>query len=529
VPGCGRCSRDDGGGGGAGSSPALARALPRDAELVVQVPDLGALGDRLVRLEQLKLASFAAQLQGAASAQELVGSAMFQLGADLRSRESMQKAGLDPARGAAAVWLKDGKAYAVVAVKDEKAFRETVRRLARDRLGAAAASESEGGGRRVLSYSKDPGGPPELSMLFRDGWAYMASGDLWKRLPELSGLGDSAALATDAEYQRALRRLPRDRQVLVYVPPTSSYSRTGAMHGALLSLSLGEDALALFSVQPWPNAQASLELLRAQGSAPDLLGLAAPDAFLVARSLGSPAGLAKSWLALAPPWVERALEETGFDLEGQIFQNLEPGTVLSLSLAPTVNLATGVPELDVRSTNPFRYVHLVVAGKVKDPQKAARTLEALPKVAQRFGATLTPSTREGQRVYLTRYSQGEGAHLALVGDKAVMAAPVSRLDGTMARAKEGKPAEGLAADPAFKALFEGRPLAVAIDLERLAESVRALPSSAWGVGGFAMKASALRWLDAMGDLHAVTFRAGLAEGAVESELQLRFQAPQAPR
>src|SRR5205814_393951 len=147
----------------------------------------------------------------------------------------------------------------------------------------------------------------------------------------------------------------------------------------------------------------------------------------------SPSGLAAIWPLLAGRWVEDAVKETGFDLDGEIFQTLKPGSVLSLSLAPTVNLATGVPELDVRHTNPFGYVHLVVAGEVKDAAKAARTLEAIPKVAQRFGADITPATREGQRVYLTRYARGEGAHLALVGDKAVMAAPVSRLDESIAR------------------------------------------------------------------------------------------------
>jgi len=516
--GCGRC------GHASGPSPELARVLPRDADLVVLVPDLGALGDGLTRLQQLKLASFAAQLQGAGSASELVGSVMFQLGADLRSRESMQAAGLDPSRGAAAVWLKDGT-YAVAAVKDEKAFKDLARRLARDRLGAGAASESNG----VLTFSRTQGGPPALSVLLRDGWGFVAQGPLGARLPELASIGESAALSTEAEYQSALKQLPKERQVLLRLPPTSAYSRRGAMHGALASLALGAEALSLSTVQPWPNTETSVELLKPQPDAPDLFGMAAPDAFLLARSTGNPAGLAPLWPVLAGRWVENAVKESGFDLDGEIFGNLKPGSVLSLSMAPTVNLATGVPQLDVRHTNPFGYVHLVVAGEVKDPAKAARTLEAIPKVAQRFGATLTPATREGQRVYLTHYAQGEGAHLALVGDTALMAAPVSRLDDSIARAREHKTAEGLAADTAFKPVFD-RPLAVAIDLRRLAESVRALPSSAWGVGGFAMKATALRWLDATDDLKAVTFRAGFAGGMVESELQLRFQPPaQAPK
>ena len=442
--GCSRCGRT----GGASSSRELARVVPRDAELLVLVPDLGALGDGLSRIEQLKLASFAAQLQGAASAQELVGSVMFQLGVDLRSRESMQRAGLDPARGGAAVWLKGDQAYAVAAVKDERAFRETVRRLARDRMGAATASESERSGQRVLAFSRAPDGPPALSVLFRDGWAYVAQGELGKRLPELSTVGESAALGTETEYQRALQRLPKERQVLVRLPPTSSYSRTGAMHGALTSLALGRDALQAFTVTPWPNTEASMELLRAQPSAPDLFGMAAPDAFLLARWLGSPAALAPSWPVLVPRWMESAVKQAGFD-PASMFQNVEPGAVLTLSLAPSVNLATGVPELDVRRTNPFAYVHLVAAGRVKDPEQAARTLDAIGPVAQRLGSTITPATREGQRVYLTRYAQGEGAHLALVGDRALMAAPLSRLEASIDRARENKPAEGLAADPAF--------------------------------------------------------------------------------
>src|SRR5690349_6599831 len=179
APACSRC------GGGCGqaavASGELARVLPRDAELVVLVPDLGALGERLRTLEQLKLASIAAQLQGAASASELVGSAMFQLGVDLRDRESMQRAGLDPSRGAAAVWLKNGTTYLVVAVKDEEAFQKTVRRLVRDRLGATAATEVQSGGQRAHAFSRAPGGPPALTLLFRSGYGFLAQGPAGER------------------------------------------------------------------------------------------------------------------------------------------------------------------------------------------------------------------------------------------------------------------------------------------------------------------------------------------------------------
>src|SRR5262245_54267041 len=90
--GCSRCGRA---GSGGGEGAALARLLPKDAELIVVVPDLAVLGERLKRLESFKLTSFAAQLQGYGTATEMVDSLVQQLGLDPRSRESLQKAGLD--------------------------------------------------------------------------------------------------------------------------------------------------------------------------------------------------------------------------------------------------------------------------------------------------------------------------------------------------------------------------------------------------------------------------------------------------
>src|SRR5207237_1761326 len=118
---------------------------------------------------------------------------------------------------------------------------------------------------------------PALSVLFRDGWAFVAQGEAGRRLPELAAVGESAALSTEVEYQDARKRLPQEWQVLVRLPPTSSYARPGDMHGALVSLSPGAEGLSVFAVQPWPNTQASVELLKPQGPAPDLFGLAAPD------------------------------------------------------------------------------------------------------------------------------------------------------------------------------------------------------------------------------------------------------------
>ena len=44
-----------------------------------------------------------------------------------------------------------------------------------------------------------------------------------------------------------------------------------------------------------------------------------------------------------------------------------------------------------------------------------------------------------------------------------------------------------------------------LDLRKLSDAVKNLPSEAWGVGGFAIRATALRWLEATDDLRAITF------------------------
>src|SRR5262249_49347406 len=156
------------------------------------------------------------------------------------------------------VVLKGDETYAVAAVKDEKAFQDLARRLARDRLNATALAETEGDGRRTLTFSRAPGGPPLLTVLFRDRWAFLATAKTASRLPEPSAPGERAALATESDYQQASKRLPKEVQVLVRVPPTSSRSVQGAMHGALASIALKADALAFTWVQPWPNTEKSI-------------------------------------------------------------------------------------------------------------------------------------------------------------------------------------------------------------------------------------------------------------------------------
>jgi hypothetical protein len=74
----------------------------------------------------------------------------------------------------------------------------------------------------------------------------------------------------------------------------------------------------------------------------------------------------------------------------------------------------------------------------------------------------------------------------------------------------------------------GDALSLAIDLKKLAASVRELPESAWGIGGFAMKAASVRWLEALDDLVGITVTASAKDGAVHTRLFLAREVAAPP-
>jgi hypothetical protein len=280
---------------------------------------------------------------------------------------------------------------------------------------------------------------------------------------------------------------------------------------------LGERAVTLRMDTPWPDTKESLAAL-APREAPELLGYLPEDSFFVARYRGDPAQLGGVWPYLVGPYVTRAVQESGFDLKGEVLDKLEPGVVAGVALSPSVNLGSGVPSLDLRRTNPFRFVHMVVVGKAKDAASLPPTLEKVPSISQRFGAEVKPEDVKGQRVYFTSYRQGEGAHFAAVGDKVVLAAPRSRIEAALPRLAAAPGNNPVAED--LRGVLQGPVLTAVLDLRRLSDAVKALPSEAWGIGGFAIKATTVRWLEATDDLRAVTLGLSEKEKALQAELTL---------
>ncbi|HLL54157.1 MAG TPA: hypothetical protein VK447_11450 [Myxococcaceae bacterium] len=515
---CSRCGKS------AAGTPDLARALPRNAEAVLLVPQLGNLGEKMAVLQRLKLASFLAQLQGFATAEEYLNAVVAQAGVDFRSKEDLRKAGIDPDLGLGVALLPGNEAYSVVGVRDAKALEATVARLARDRLGAGTASSSEKDGVRVIGFAPAEGAAPQLGLAISGKLAFLAAGPSARRLGTFAALAPRASLAEDSALNAALKRLPVDRDLLVYLPGEVVREQHDPLRGATFTGKLTNDGLVVRADVPGVSVQQALDALAQKPSA-NLFGVLPRDAFALLRFSGEPSLLAPVLPYLLGERVSRTLAEAGFDAKADALDNLKPGAVAALSLSPQVRLAGGMPALDVRRTNPFRFVHLVAAARVKDAAKAAALLRKLPPLAPKLGAKLEPAERGGHPVLLASYAQGEGTHLALAGDTLLLAAPEPRLVEALGRVTAAAEGSSPLSDPTLLKSLDERAVALVVDLRRLAESVKALPADAWGVGGFAMKATTVRWLEATDDLRAVTAGLSVKENTVQGELTLRLSPP----
>ncbi len=514
---CSKCGK------GPATSVPLEAMLPRHSIGVLIAPKASAVGERVKVVENLKVASFVAQLQGFTDAHQWSDALFAQLGFDVRSPDALEKAGVDSSRGLALAMTLEGFPFLVLPVKDEAKLKDTLTRLASSRFGATAASDAPSGD-VVVHQLAAPGQPPRFGWVVTHGWALVATEGAVKRLGPWASTPEGGGLAGDPAWQQARARLPAASDLIAWVPPGSPLLKSQVGSGAV-ALSLTPQGLAITGDAVWRGDPQVLEALAKAPVGLDALGYLPDDAFLVARFSGEATRLAGVADLLLGTFVTKAFKEGGFDLKQEVLANLKPGGLAALSLSPNANLASGVPELDLKSTNPFGYAHLSGVLEAKEPARITPTLEKLASVAPRFGATIEPKERDGHPVFLTRYSAGEGVHFAAKDSHVFFASPVPRLDALLASDGKGK---GPLADPALRSALDARAATVVVDLRRLAESVRALPPSAWGIGGFAIKQTTLRWLDATDDLTAITLGLDAKDGVVNAQLLLSLAAAPAP-
>lgn len=519
VAACSKCGRDGGGQPAAGAPKSITRQLPKNVEAAVVIPDLSTIGEKVALLQGFKTANFVAQLQNFGSGEALATSFMQAVGVDLRSKEELEKIGVDASRGAGVALLKANAGYVVVAVKDEAKLKAFLKSFAKNRLGASIES-SWTDGRAVTTWARS-GTTPALGYTMNDGFAFISANASKEQLRAFAEVAEASSLAAEAQLETSLKRLPAQRDLFVYLPARSELARRGSLPGGTIVARLTADALTLNADMPWPNNKETLNVL--QSATDDTHFDSLPkDAFAVARFSGDPALVAPYWKHLVGPQIHSAFQNAGVDVNGQILANLKPGVSAAVSVATTIRFDQR-PEFDVRRTNPFRFVHLVALAKHKDAAMTDALFARLPEVAPKFGAKMVKESREGKDVLVTSYSQGEGVHLARVNDTVIAASPLPRLDETAAVVARAEQGTGPFSDPAFEGFFKDRGVAVLIDLHRLADSIRNLPGDAWGPGGSFVKAGWMRWLDGLDDLRAITVGLGAKENAIQAEVSLRFQ------
>ncbi|MCC6334466.1 MAG: hypothetical protein IT380_10825 [Myxococcales bacterium] len=513
LAGCSKCGK-------AGPQvEGVERVLPKGAVVVVVVPQVEAVGQKLAIVEKLKVAGFLAQLKGFADARGFSDALVGELGVDVRSKEALEQAGIDGQRAMGAAVLMTGHAYLALPVKDAAKLHTALETLSFRRLGAGAGGAQKAGEVVVKTFSPQAGQPPRLGYVLAHGYALVATEDAIGKLAMLATLPETDALSSDAKLKEAQARLGGERDLFAWLPPGSPVLGGVPVSSALVTASLTPQGLTVAVDAPWKGDPQQLAVLEARPG-PELLGVLPRDAFLVARFNGDPQRLAPFTGELLGPYLSRAFAEAQFDVKSEVLEKLKPGAVVALSLAERPPMDRGLPSFDIRQTNPFTYAHLSGAAPLSSADQAWPTLEKVAQVSPRFGAQMQKAEREGTPVLLTSYAQGEGVHFAVKGDTVLFASPVQRLDALVKRQAEGgSPVAGLGTDA----------LAVAVDLTRLNQSVRALPESAWGIGGFAIKATTVRWLDAMDDLKAVTVAVGAKDRVVQAKAVLKLGGAEAAK
>jgi hypothetical protein len=511
------CSKCGSGGGPSSSKTGVERQVPRGAVAVVIVPSLDDAGARLKLIQAFKVTSFAGQLQGFADGKALGDALVAELGLDVRSHEALEKAGVDGARSAGVALLVSGNPVLALPVKDASKFHATLEALAGRRLGTTVSGElpqdaAQGKGAAVKTFSVKAGAAPALGYVVVRDYALVTDGAGVPRLAALAAMGESDALSSDRQYLDELERLPKQRDLVVWLPTGTPALVKAPFASAMASLALTPQELSVTVNALAKPGAIDLAALTPQPVGKELLGFLPRDAFVVLRYQGDPAKLGPWVKEALGPYLNKAFDEAGFNLEQQALSQVQPGVVAALSLSERPPMDRGMPALDLSQTNPFTYAHLSGAAAAKSKDVALPVLEKVAAVAPKFGANMELRTRaDGQAAMITTYSQGEGVHFAPKDDLVFFASPIQRLDALVkSDGKGSSPVTPLGDDA----------LAVAVDLSRLSESVRALPESAWGLGGFAIKATTVRWLDATSDLKGVSLSVGAKEQRVQARLRL---------
>lgn len=501
--------------------------FPANCGGVVVVPELGRLGERLALLPKLKLAQLAATLGGYPDAERFIGELTRAAGVDLRSRDSLLGAGIDPA-GSLIVFAPDtGGPVAAVPVADRGKLEAFLEKHAKTRLAAQKRASQKAGGHSLTTWSAEGAAAPALAFAFVDSSLFVGANAAG--LATLESVLQQAAegsLAKDERFAAARARLGSNEAFAFACPGSKNAQLLDLPYGAGASLSLSAKEARLSVDVPLNDALAKRLASLGTPAGAEMLAHVDPAAFLVARVGLDPSALAPLAGMLIPKAYQRALRQAQVE-PADVLASLKPGLLVTMSLAPTANLGT-TPAFDLTRTNPFHYLHLQAVGRAQDPGKARGLLEKTLAVAPRFGATVAEGETAGAKTWTFNYHLGEGASIAMKDDLALVTGGPGQLEKLLTRLGEKAPT-ALEIAPDAKSSLEKDGLAVFLDVARLSASVRKLPDSAYGIGGFAIKAAVGRWLDAIEEIRSLRLSARVADRTLRAELVLNLEPAGEPQ
>ncbi len=494
-------------------------ALPKQPTLALVIPDPSRLGAELGRITRLQLAGMAAGMGGVGTPEAFLDGVAKEAGFDLRSPESLKASGIAPDRPVAVAMLHNQPALLAFQIADGAKVEALLANHAKKRLGAEARGETKSGAHTVITWSSGKPNTPTLSYGVREGHALVAAGTGSEAIVTAAlARPRTESLAAEPRYEAVAKKLDGSL-AFAFLPQGSPLARASALlpYGLGAGLQVTPQALRLRLEVPLTEDQLVSFGSLAKADGKELLGALDPDAFFAARVGGEPEKIGPLLKTLTPQFLLNTLKRGNLDLDSEILANLKPGMAVSMRLAPTAELSS-VPELDPRRTNPFKYLHLSALAQPKDAAKARETLGKVAAIAPRFGSKISEREVEGTKVYVATYHLGEGASFAGTDSHVLISGGEGRMEALFDRLKTGKGLE--LGDAAAKQAFETEGFVFFLDLTRLVASVNSLPDSAYGVGGFAIKAAISRWLSAVEELKAVTLAGRVEDKALRIDLSV---------
>lgn len=483
--GCGPCAK------GPKGKPAEEFIEP-DATFALAVPSLGALAKQTTALSD--------NLRTGPAGQKLVQMQVLvarQLGFDPFKEEGLMEAGLDPAGSFAAGGGEDSFLIALP-VKDKAKAEETLVRLVRDKAGAGVSTKQEADGLKVTLLAQTEGGAPVLAYAQKDGFLLGATGAqavstltaALRRKPEDS-------LARSSAYTTSKTRVG-NATVYLMLPRPTAHALALLPDAALVGLSISPDEVALRAfVNLSEDGSAGLrETFSGGGQA--LLPLLPNDAPVYVRAGVNLRAFISRAEKEAPGAsvlnvVRASALASGFDLDAELFDNLEPGFALALGISPTAELSKAL-EFNINRTNPFDTYTLFGVGTVKDEARAKATLAKLPEQADAFGLRISVRELDGRTLYTAHYHQGETLTWTLAGKKLIVAGGMGDGLGPLIASVAGN-VRTLGKDAfsprAGQALFKDDGIAFSLDLGRVHRTLNSLPASAFGQGAGAFMAKSV--------------------------------------